>query len=253
MIRSGLYAILFYAVTAAMLLLGSPLLLGPRSWAMAALKLHGRVCVSLLRIVCGTRLELRGHEKLPSGAVLVAAKHQSAWDTFALVSMMRDPAMVMKRELLWIPLYGWFSAKFGMIFVRRDAGASALRQMARDAQNRANAGREIVIFPEGTRRPPGAPPDYKSGVLFLYSALGIPCAPVALNSGLYWPRRSLRRYPGTIIVEFLDPIPAGLERKEFLQRLQSAIEGASDRLIAEAAKSDMPPPIAADVARRLKI
>lgn len=253
MIRSIIYTVVFYIVTALFLVLGSWLLLGPRSWAMAGLAAHGRTCVWLLRVICGTRMEVRGHEKLPPGPVLVASKHQSAWDTFALVPLLNDPAMIMKRELLWIPFYGWFSAKFRMIFVRREAGPSALRRMARDARDRAEAKREIVIFPEGTRRTPGAPADYKSGVLFLYDALKIPCAPIALNSGLYWPRRSFRRYPGTIVVEFLDPIPPGLSRTEFLKRLQNAIESKSDALIVEAAKAPNPPPIAANVRARLGI
>lgn len=253
MILSAIYTAAFYIVTALYLVLGSWLLLAPRSWAMAALAAHGRTSLWLLRIICGTHLEVRGLEKFPPGPVLVASKHQSAWDTFALVPLMKDPAMIMKRELLWIPFYGWFSAKFRMIFVRRETGPAALRRMARDARDRARAKREIVIFPEGTRRAPGASADYKSGVLFLYDALGIQCAPVALNSGLYWPRRSFRRYPGTIIVEFLDPIPPGLPRAEFLKRLQNAIESASDTLIIAAAKAPNPPPIAADVRRRLGI
>lgn len=253
MIRSALYTAVFYIITALYLVLGSWLLLGPRSWAMAGLAAHGRTAVWLLRIICGTRLEVRGREKLPPGPVLVASKHQSAWDTFALIPLMKDPAMIMKRELVWIPFYGWFSAKFGMIFVRREAGPAALRRMARDARDRAAAKREIVIFPEGTRRAPGAAADYKSGVLFLYDALGIQCAPVALNSGLYWPRRSFRRYPGTIVVEFLDPIAPGLPRTEFLKKLQDTIESASDRLIIEAANAPNPPPIAADIRKRLKI
>lgn len=235
MVRSVLFAIAFYLSSALFLVLGSWLLLGPRSWAMAGLKAHGLTSVWLLRWIVGTRLEVRNREKLPPGPVLVASKHQSAWDTFGLVPLMRDPAMIMKRELIWIPFYGWFSRKFRMIFVRRGAGPSALRRMARDAADRARAGREIVIFPEGTRRTPGAPPDYKPGVVFLYEALNIPCCPVALNSGLFWPRRTLRRYPGTIVVEFLDPIPPGLPRSEFLSRLQSAIETAADALAAEAA------------------
>ena len=235
MIRSLLYAVAFYVASALYMVLGSWLLLAPRSWAMVGLKAHALTCVWLLRVIVGTRLEVRNREKLPPGPVLVASKHQSAWDTFGLLPLMRDPAMVMKHELIWIPFYGWFSQKFRMIFVRREAGPSALRQMARDASDRAEEGREIVIFPEGTRRAPGAPPDYKPGVVFLYEALKIPCCPVALNSGLFWPRRTLRRYPGTMVVEFLDPIPPGLPRSEFLPRLQDAIETASTALATEAA------------------
>lgn len=241
MLRSTLFVILFYVQTALFLVLGSWLLFGPRSWAMAGLAAHGRASVWLMRLVVGTRLEVRGQENLPPGPVLVASKHQSAWDTFGLIPLMRDPAMVMKKELQWIPFYGWFSHKFRMIFVARERGPSALKKMVRDARDRAAAGREIVVFPEGTRRAPGAPPDYKSGIIPLYEALKVPCVPVALNSGLFWPRRSWRRYPGTLIVEFLEPIPPGLPRKAFLAELQDRIEPASWRLVEEvAASADAP-------------
>ena len=253
MIRAVLYTLVFYVVSALFLVLGSWLLLGPRPWAMAGLSAHGSTCVWLLEKIVGTRLEVRGAENLPPGAVLVAAKHQSAWDTFALVPLLYDPAIVMKRELMLIPFYGWFSAKFGMIFVRREAGPSALRRMAGDAMKRAQAGRQILIFPEGTRRVPGADPAYKPGAQFLYMRLGLPCVPLALNSGLYWPRRSLKRHPGTIIVEFLKPIPPGLPRKEFSMRLETAIETASDALIVEAANAVNPPPIPESARQRLGI
>ena len=232
--RAFLFNVLFYVTTVLFLGLGSPLLLGPRSWAMWALALHARTELWLLKTTVGPELEVRGKEKLPKGACLVASKHQSAWETFALIPLFRDPAYLMKRELFWIPFHGWFSYKFKMIPVDRDKGSAALRRMLAEAKTRAAAGREIIIFPEGTRRAPGALPDYKTGVFLLYEALGIPCVPVALNSGLFWPRRSLKRYPGTIIVEFLDPIPPGLSKREFLPRLQATIETASNRLIAEA-------------------
>jgi 1-acyl-sn-glycerol-3-phosphate acyltransferase len=233
-VRAFLFNVIFYVTTVLFLGLGSPLLFGPRSWAMAALALHARTELWLLKTIVGTKLEVRGREKLPNGACLVASKHQSAWETFALIPLFRDPAYLMKRELFYIPFHGWFSYKFKMIPVDRDKGPTALRRMLAEAKTRAAAGREIVIFPEGTRRAPGAPPDYKTGVFLLYEALGIPCVPVALNSGLFWPRRSFKRYPGTIIVEFLDPIPPGLSKREFLPRLQESIETASNRLIAEA-------------------
>lgn len=234
MARSLLFDFLFYVTTTLFVVLGSPLLFAPRSWAMAALKVHGRFELWLLRVIVGTKLEVRGVEKLPDGACLVAAKHQSAWETFALIPLFRDPALLMKRELFWIPFHGWFSHKFEMIPVDRDKGPAALRRMLREAKKRASDGREIIIFPEGTRRAPGAPPDYKTGVVLLYEALGIPCVPVALNSGLFWPRRSFERRPGTIVVEFLDPIPPGLPRAAFLERLIDTIETASNRLLAEA-------------------
>ena len=239
MARSLLFNAVFYVSTALFVVLGSPLLFGPRRWAMAALALHARTELWLLAQIVGLKFELRGREKLPKGACLVASKHQSAWETFALIPLFHDPALLMKRELFWIPFHGWFSMKFEMIPVDRDKGATALRRMLREAKTRADAGREIIIFPEGTRRAPGAPPDYKTGVFLLYEALQLPCLPVALNSGLFWPRRSLMRRPGTVVVEFLDPIPPGLPRREFLRRLEAAIEGATDRLLAEAGSKNL--------------
>ncbi|MGQ0673832.1 MAG: lysophospholipid acyltransferase family protein [Hyphomicrobium sp.] len=234
MLRSLVFAAAFYLTTALFLLLGSWLLLAPRSWAMAGLRAHGRTSLWLLETICGTRLEVRGREKLPAGACLVVAKHQSAWDTFALIPLFADPAIVLKDELKWIPLYGWFCVKFEHILVRRDKGAGALKAMIRDARARAAQGRQIVIFPEGTRQAPGAPPDYKPGYVALYEGLGLPCVPLALNSGLYWPRRSLLRHPGTIVVEFLNPLPPGLPRKDFRETVERQIEGATAKLIAEA-------------------
>jgi len=234
MARSLLFNLLFYVTTTLYVVIGSPLLFAPRSWAMAALANHSRFELWLLETIVGTSLEVRGQDKLPQGACIVACKHQSAWETFALIPLLRDPAMLMKRELFWIPFHGWFSHKFGMIPVDRDKGPSALRRMLREAKARIADGRQIVIFPEGTRRAPGAPPDYKTGVILLYQALGVPCVPVALNSGLFWPRRSLIRRPGTIVVEFLDPIPPGLPKAEFLKRLTDSIETATNRLLAEA-------------------
>jgi len=234
MAHSLLFNVLFYVTTTLFVVIGSPLLFAPRRWAMAALAVHARFELWLLKHIVGTEIEVRGRDKLPTGACLVASKHQSAWETFALIPLFRDPALLMKRELFWIPFHGWFSRKFEMIPVDRDKGPTALRRMLREAKKRVEDGREIIIFPEGTRCPPGAPPDYKTGVVLLYEALRVPCVPVALNSGVFWPRRSLDRRPGTIVVEFLDPIPPGLPKAEFLERLKDAIETASDRLLAEA-------------------
>lgn len=237
LLRSLLFALAFYVTTALFLVLGSWLLLGPRRWAMEGLRIHGLVSVWLLRVIAGTKLEVRGQHHVPKGACLVVSKHQSAWDTFGLVPLFRDPAIVLKDELKWIPFYGWFCVKFEHILVKRDKAAVALKTMIADARNRAEQGREIVIFPEGTRRAPGAPPDYKPGYVALYEGLGLPCVPLALNSGLFWPRRSLIRYPGTIVVEFLEPIPAGLPRKEFREVLEARLEAAAQRLIEEGQQS----------------
>lgn len=241
-VRSLAFAIAFYMATALFLVLGSWLLFAPRSWAMEGLRLHGLACVWLLQHIVGTKLEVRGREHLPDGPCLVVSKHHSAWDTFALVPLFADPAIVLKDELKWIPLYGWFCVKFEHILVKRDRAAVALKTMVEDAQERIGQGRQVVIFPEGTRRPPGAPPSYKPGYVALYEGLNVTCVPLALNSGLYWPRRKLTRYPGTIIVEFLEPIPAGMPRKAFKAQLEQRLEAASNALVEEALASAKPPP-----------
>ena len=232
-IRSTLFNLLFYIITALFVVGGSPLLFGPRSWAMAGLRTHALTCLWLLKHVVGLHLEVRGKANIPDCAYLAASKHQSAWETFALIPLFRDPAMVMKAELFWIPFHGWFSRKFEMIGVKRETGPSALRHLVREAKDKAAQGREIVIFPEGTRRAPKAPPDYKSGISMIYHALDVPCVPIALNSGLFWPRRSWLRKPGTIVVEFLPAIPPGMDRKQFKKTLQNSIETATDNLLEE--------------------
>ena len=216
------------------MLLGFGFLVTPRSWSIAALKVWSRVSLWWLKVIAGTRLEVRGLEHLPAGAALVAGKHQSLWETFALFPLLDDPAIVLKRELMWLPLFGWFAWKFGMIPVDRTARGAALRSLLRRAEAAIAAKRQIVVFPEGTRRAPDAAPDYKPGATALYLRLGVPCVPFALNSGLFWPRRELLRRPGTIIVEFLPAIPPGLARKAFESRLIEAIEPATARLVAEA-------------------
>jgi 1-acyl-sn-glycerol-3-phosphate acyltransferase len=251
MIRSLLFALVFYANTALFLLLGSWLLLAPRSWAMAGLRLHALASLWLLRVVAGIRLEVRGRERIPEGACLVVAKHQSAWDTFGLIPLFRDPAIVLKDELKWIPFYGWFCVKFAHILLRRERAALALKSLLEQARDRISHGRQVVIFPEGTRRPPGADPDYKPGYVALYEALGVPCVPIALNSGLFWPRRKLDRYPGTIVVEVLEPIPPGLPRAEFRKLVEARIEAACDRLLREAASAPRPPPLPPEAVTRL--
>ena len=241
--RSLTYAAAFYTTTALFLILGSWLLLAPRRWAMAGLALHGRACVTLLKWICGTSFEIRGRENLPDGPCLVVAKHQSAWDTFALIPLFRDPAVVLKDELKWIPVYGWFCLKFEHILVKRDKSSVALKALIGDARTRVAQGRQILIFPEGTRTAPGASPVYKPGYIALYEALGVPAVPLALNSGLYWPRRSLWRYPGTIVVELLPAIAPGIARAAFRSQIEAALESSSLQLLEEAATAPVPPPI----------
>jgi len=233
LIRSILYNLLFYLNLLALMMVALVTLVMPRWGILGMAKFWGRTSVWLLRVICGTKVEFRGLEKIGHGPLLVAAKHQSTWETFALLSLFDDFTFIIKRELTWIPLFGWFAIKGGMISVNRGAGQQALNDMAERARAEIHKGRQLVIFPEGTRRAPGAEPRYKFGVAKLYAEIGAPCIPIALNSGLFWPRRRFLRLPGTIVVEVLDPIPPGLGPDEFLRRLQDDIETATARLLAE--------------------
>jgi 1-acyl-sn-glycerol-3-phosphate acyltransferase len=235
-LRSAIFNIVFYVNLALFLVLGSFYFVTPRKWSIAALKTWARTSLWLLRAICGTRIEVRGRAHILQGPCLVAGKHQSFWETFAILPLLDDPCMVLKKELTWVPFFGWFIYKFRMIAVERSAGSSALRNMVARGKREIAEGRQIVIMPEGTRRSPHDPPDYKPGAAALYGALGVPCVPFGLNSGLFWPRRKFLRYPGTIVVEFLPPIPAGLPRKEFQQRLEEAIETSTSALVAEGTK-----------------
>jgi 1-acyl-sn-glycerol-3-phosphate acyltransferase len=189
-IRSIVFNLLFYLNLLAQIIAALPTLLMPRWGIIAVATFWARTNLWLLRVICGTKAEFRGLEKIPPGPLLVSSKHQSLWE----------------RELLWIPFFGWYAWKAGMIPVDRSKGSQALVDMNACARRELARNRRIIIFPEGTRRPPGAEPRYKYGVVSLYSAMDVPCLPIALNSGLFWPRRSMRRYPGTIRVEVLDPI-----------------------------------------------
>jgi len=234
--RSLLFNLVFYINLVLFLALGFWFMFTPRSWSMAALKTWARASLWWMKLITGTTVEVRGREHIPQAGGLLAGKHQSAWDIFALLPLLADPALVLKRELTFVPLFGWFCLKFKMISVDRSAGPSALKKMIADAKRAVAAQRQVLIFPEGTRAAPGAVPDYKPGATALYTQLGVACTPFALNSGLYWPRREFIRRPGTIIVEFLPPIEAGLNRKVFSARLQRDIEDATNRLISQAGR-----------------
>ncbi|MDB5579106.1 MAG: Acyl-phosphate glycerol 3-phosphate acyltransferase [Bradyrhizobium sp.] len=237
LLRSIVFNVLFYANTVFWLLVALPTFFMPY-WAIVEIaKAWGRVNLVLLRWVVGIDIEVRGAEKIPKGGLIVAAKHQSAWETFVLVTLFDNPLYIVKRELMWIPIFGWLMAKGRMVPVDRSAGSHALIAMTERARVEIGRGRQLIIFPEGTRRPAGAEPRYKHGVAHLYAAEGVPCVPIALNSGLFWPRRTILRHPGTVLVEVLDPIPPGLDKDEFFKRLQAGIEEATARLIAESKKT----------------
>ncbi len=232
-IRSIVFNVLFYLNTVVWLIAALPTFFMPYRAIIAVAKAWGRTNLVLLRVVAGIDYEIRGREKIPQGPIIVAAKHQSAWETFALLPLFDNPVFIVKRELQWLPIFGWLMIKGRMVPVDRGAGSQALAAMAERARIELADNRQLIIFPEGTRRPAGAEPRYKYGVAHLYSAEGVPCVPVALNSGLFWPRRSIRRQPGTVVVEILDPIMPGLGKDEFFKRLQSALETATARLIEE--------------------
>jgi 1-acyl-sn-glycerol-3-phosphate acyltransferase len=231
--RSLVFNTLFYVNLFLHTVVALPWLALPYPALRPFIRSYARTSLWLLRIICGTKVEWRGKEKIPRGACIVACKHQSLWETFALYAVFEDPTYILKRELMWIPLFGWHMWKAGLIPIDRTAGLAALARMTARAKLALARGRQVVIFPEGTRRPPGAEPSYKPGVAYLYGKADVPCVPVALNSGLYWPRRSLRRLPGTILVEILDPIAPGLDRETLFIRLQNVLETATARLIAE--------------------
>lgn len=209
----------------------SPALLMPHRFAMGVVKLWAKTALFGLRWIAGVRIEVRGLENRPSGAALVASKHQGMLDVVALLALLPDACFVMKKELMPLPFFGWFAWKTGMIAVDRAGHAKALKDMTRQARRRLSEGRQIVIFPEGTRNDPGVPGDYKPGVAAIYRDLEGPCWPVATNSGVHWPAHGFRRYPGVVVFEFLEPIPAQLKRGAMMALLESRIESASLALL----------------------
>jgi 1-acyl-sn-glycerol-3-phosphate acyltransferase len=232
-IRSLAFTIAFYLYSTIVALLMIPLFVGPRPWVTRALTWHGRGVAVLLRWICDIRFEVRGLENLPKGAALIAGKHHAFFDIFGCYAVMRDTCFVLKKELAWVPFVGWYAAKAGMIVVDRQAHSTALRKLVRDAKDRFSHARQLVIFAEGTRKAPGDAPDYKPGIAALYRELEMPVVPLALNTGVHWPAHGFKRYPGTIVFEFLPAIPPGLKRGEFMRELESRIETASNALIAE--------------------
>ena len=226
-LRSALFVLWFAAVTTILSLVFLPVLILPRRATVWLARIWSRATFWGLKLFAGIGFEIRG--RVPEGPVLVASKHMSMWDTLALYLALDAPAIVLKRELLRIPFYGWFLWKAAAIPIDRGAGAGALRRMRQRAQAVLAEGRPILIFPEGTRKKPGAPPDYKPGVAGLYGMLNVACVPVALNSGVYW--TGFLKHPGTIVLEFLEPIAPGLRREAFMALLESRIESAAAALL----------------------
>lgn len=229
-LRSLAFNVCFYGVTTILAVVGLPTLISGRA-VMRLARLWGRITLWLLQAVAGTRVEFRGLENIPPGPLLVAAKHQSALETLALCTVLPNFAYILKRELLLIPLIGWYLSRSGMVAIDRSKGSRAMSLMNAAALDAIRQGRQLIIFPEGTRRAVGAPPAYKQGLSHLYTALQVPCLPVALNTGLFWSRNSLVRRPGTAIIAFLPTIPPGLPRQEFQALAQERLEAASAALV----------------------
>jgi 1-acyl-sn-glycerol-3-phosphate acyltransferase len=233
LVRSLAFAALFYLWSLVVAIAMLPLFLAPRRWILGATRFWAIVVIALLSLVCGVRFEVRGRDRLPKGRVLVAAKHQCMFDTMGPLTIYDDPCFVMKQELLRIPFYGWLCRKLAMIVIDRQGQAAALRKLVAEATKRLAQDRQVVIFPEGTRTAPGAAGDYKPGIAALYRDLGVACLPLATNSGMHWPAHGFLRRPGVIVYEFLEAVPPGLHRKEFMRILEERIETASAALLAE--------------------
>ena len=251
--RSLAFNIAFYVSLIVQMIVWSPyyfLVSRDRAWLVP--KFWARSSLWLMDKIAGTKSEITGVENLPEGSFILAPKHQSFWDAIAFFPYLRDPLYILKRELMWIPFFGWYIAKMRMIPVNRGKRSIALKQVAIDTKREMAHDRQLIIYPEGTRRAPGDEPAYKYGIVELYSQLGLPVVPVAHVAGLWWPRRKFLRYPGTIKAHFLTPIPAGLGKEEFMRRLTSETEAACDQMLVEASRLDNPPPFPPTAQKRLK-
>jgi 1-acyl-sn-glycerol-3-phosphate acyltransferase len=232
LLRSALFNLAFWVWTLALQLPGVVLLLPgvPRMWIIRAGRVWIAGVMALLKYVAGIDSEIRGRDRLPAGPCLIAAKHQSAWDTLIFNLILDDPSFVVKRELLHLPFFGWYLRRYGVVGVDRAGGAQALKRMVKETHGIARMRRKLVIFPEGTRVKPGETRPYHPGIAALYRDLNLPVVPVALTSGEHWGRRAFRKVPGTIKLEFCDPIPPGMSRRAFMDRLSADLEAASERL-----------------------
>ena len=237
-IRAFFFMVALYLSLIAFMLVGLIVLILPRRAMTVLARAWGHYFLWLCRVLGGIKVEFRGLQNIPKGPLLVAAKHQSVWETFMLLGLFDDPCFILKRELTFIPFFGWFIYKMRNVPINRKDGSRALIKLTRaaDREIHADKGRQILVFPEGTRRPPGAPPAYRFGVAKHYEGLNVPCLPIGLNSGVYWPRRSMKLKRGTIVVDIMPPIQPGLERNEFFALVQDQIERSSNQLIAEASR-----------------
>ena len=237
-LRSIVFNLCFYLSITLLMTYCIPLLVFDRRIVSRVAHVWARMFLWQLRVICDLKVEFRGLENLPKGGVILAPKHQSLWETFALIRHSPEFCFILKRELMWLPLFGWYLSRSGQIAIDRAKASTALAQATRKSREAVEDGRHLIIFPEGTRRPAGAEPQYKFGVAAIYHDSGVPCVPVALNSGLFWPRRSFLRRPGTVVVEYLPPIAPGLDKRVFMKQLMDEIETATHRITQEAITRD---------------
>ncbi|RME62942.1 MAG: 1-acyl-sn-glycerol-3-phosphate acyltransferase [Alphaproteobacteria bacterium] len=230
-LRSFAFTLAFLASVVLFGIACLPVLLAPPRTVAAVLRAWSRTVLWSLRVCTGIRAEIQGRDHLPPTPCLIASKHQSTWETIVFNLLLDNPAFVLKRELLRLPVYGWYAWRAGHIPIDRQGGARAMRRMLRAADKAVRGGRSVIIFPEGTRVAPGQTRPYHPGVAGLYRHLRVPVVPVAVNSGLFWGRRRFLKKPGTITLRFLPPIPPGLERSTFLAELERRIEDATNALI----------------------
>jgi len=232
-LRSLVYAVPFYAGVALVGIGGLPFAFLSRRLAARVIVVWASLQKISLRWIMGVETEIRGMNRLPPGPCIIAIQHQSTYDTIAPFFFLPDPAFVLKQELLKAPVFGYYCQRAGMIPIDRDGGMKTMKSMLAAARKAAEAGRPIVIFPEGTRQAVGAPCDLKPGVAAMYRALDLPCVPVALNTGLFWPGSGLPRRSGRAVFEIQEPIPPGLSREAFMDQLRAAISVAGSRLLTE--------------------
>ena len=234
LVRSWAFLVLSLGTMVAMGLTLLPTLVLARRFAARVPIWFAGVQLFLLGVVAGLRLEVRGRNNLPQGPALIAVKHQSSLETYALLKLFPDACFVIKQEIARLPVVGGFVSAMDCLAIDRRAGLASLRRMLEHAARVTGEGRCIVIFPEGTRTTPGSRVDYQRGLAGLYAALDVPVVPVALNCGVFWPRRQIRKIPGCAVMAFLDAIPPALPRSRFMEELESTIESATSALVAEA-------------------
>ena len=234
LIRSLVFQVVFYTSFIVLMTIGLPTMLISREAVMVVVRLWARTSLWFLAAICGTRVEFRGLQHVPKGAAIIAPKHQSFLETFALITVLPKFTYILKKELVSVPFFGWWLRATDQIAIDRARRGGILTQLRKDVRAKLDSGRQVVIFPEGTRTPVGAAAAYKTGVAVLCADCVVPCTPVALNAGLFWPRHSLLRPPGTVVIEFLPPITPTSDKRLFVESLEKAIEPATAALINEA-------------------